>query len=233
MFNELPTGWNRAPEPVLEQAQASARKAVESEDAAKRLTAYYRGESNYAGATFSELNPNNPFTLGGSDLLAVHMLSVDIPQIAVRRLTEPCSTSAHLTRLLASEALAVDRNLQTAGLETLEAMSEFYVTVKGALHPVGAHTSNAKVTASKICARKRPDLFPIMDKRVLRLLGTWELRDYGTDWQVFGYLLDDDVLMANVRDIVDDAASRDGVSVGDPNCLLRHLDVILWSYMPP
>ncbi|WP_147066975.1 DUF6308 family protein [Knoellia locipacati] len=193
------------------------------------MAAYYRRESNYAGATFSELNPNDPFSIGGSDLLAVHLLSVDIPQIAVRRLTEPCPTSTHLNRLLASNALAVDLNLQTAGPETLDAMSEFYDGVKAALRPVAAKTSDAWVTASKLCARKRPDLFPIRDKRVRQLLGTWELRSYAADWQVFCHLLSDNELMAALRDIVDEAAGMDGVSVGDPNGMLRHLDVALWT----
>ncbi|WP_299442246.1 DUF6308 family protein [uncultured Phycicoccus sp.] len=229
MFDALPQGWKPAPQPVLDLARDAARQVLEDEDTVKRVTQYYRRESNYAGATFSQLNPNDPFSIGGSDLLAVHMLSVDIPQVAVRRLTEPCSASAHLARLLGTDALDVDLNLQSAGFETLEAMSEFYVTVKAALRPVGAKTSSPKVTASKICARKRPDLFPIMDKRVLRLLGTWDMRDYGMDWQVFRHLLEDEALMAALRNVVDQAAAIEGVSVGDPNCMLRHLDVALWT----
>ena len=98
--------------------------------------------------------------------------------------------------------------------------------------PVGAKTSSAKVTASKICARKRPDLFPIRDKRVLTFLGTWDVRDYGIDWQVFRYLVEDDELMAKLRDVVDRAAKVEGVSIGDPNGMLRHLDVALWTYGP-
>ena len=35
--------------------------------------------------------------------------------------------------------------------------------------------------------------------------------------------------MAALRNIVDQAAAIEGVSVGDPNCMLRHLDVALWT----
>ena len=233
MFRALPKGWAWAPEALLAHAREQAWRVLEDEDVAEqRIAEYYRRESNYAGSTFSDLHPNDPFSIGGSDLLAVHMLSVDIPQIAVRRLTEPSPTSAHLERLLRKETLGVERNLQTAGVETLEVMSEFYEGVRTALAPVGAKTSSAKVTASKICARKRPDLFPIRDKRVLTLLGTWDVRDYGIDWQVFRYLVEDDALMAKLREVVDRAAKVEGVSIGDPNGMLRHLDVALWTYSP-
>jgi hypothetical protein len=50
----------------------------------KHVTDYYRSESNYAGATFSQLNPNDPFSIGGGDLLAARLLSVDNGHVAVR-----------------------------------------------------------------------------------------------------------------------------------------------------
>ena len=70
------------------------------------------------------------------------------------------------------------------------------------------------MTASKLCARKRLDLFPIRDKRVLKLLDTWQRNSYSVDWQVFCHLLEDGPLMASLRDIVDEAAGIEGVSVG-------------------
>ena len=77
---------------LLAHARKQAWRVFEDEDVVeRRITEYYRRESNYAGSTFSDLHPNDPFSIGGSDLLAVHMLSVDIPQIAVRRLAEPCA----------------------------------------------------------------------------------------------------------------------------------------------
>lgn len=50
---------------------------------------------------------------------------------------------------------------------------------------------------------------------MLRLVGTWDLRDYGIDWQVFRHLLEDEALMAALRNVVDQAAAIKGVSVGD------------------
>jgi hypothetical protein len=118
----------------------------------------------------------------------------------------------------------------TADAACFEAMSMFYDEVKSALHPVRAKTSNARVTASKICARKRPDLFPVRDKVVLNLLGVWGIGDYGVHWQVFRMLVQDDDLMGRLRAIVDRVRANEGVAVGDVNGMLRHLDVALWTH---
>jgi hypothetical protein len=51
-----------------------------------------------------------------------------------------------------------------------EPMAELYESVARCLRRAGAQRSNAWVTASKICARKRPNLFPVRDNVVLDLL---------------------------------------------------------------
>ena len=61
-------------------------------------------------------------------------------------------------------------------------------------------------------------------------LGTRELKSYAADWQVYRGLLEDDHLMAQLRSAVDAATREPGVRVGDPNALLRHLDVALWMH---
>jgi hypothetical protein len=231
MLGELPAGWPIVRQDALNRARRQAHAALEDEGrAARYLACYYRREGNYAGATFANLSPNDPYSFSGSDLLAVTMLSVAIPQVAVRRLIEPGPTSAHLSQLLRDDALAVDRNLAAAGTETLSKMSEFYKAVKLALAPVGVRDSDRWVTASKICARKRPALFPVRDGVVTVYLGVRSFRSYATDWQVFGALLEDHHLMARLRRALDVASAEDGVRVGDPNGLLRHLDVVLWMH---
>ena len=164
MFGELPADWARLDDAVLVRARDRTREALQDEDLlVRRLSAYDRREGNYAGATFGELNPNHPYAFSASDLLAVTMLSVEIPQVAVRRIAEPGPTAASLSRLLSNDALAIDLNLLVAGRETLSTMGELYEAVKAALAPVGVRASDRWVTASKICARKRPDLFPVRD----------------------------------------------------------------------
>lgn len=60
--------------------------------------------------------------------------------------------------------------------------------------------SNRWVTAAKICARKRPRLFPVRDNMVCSLLADGRALNAGNGWpgnfsvdiQVYAYLLTDD-----------------------------------------
>ena len=54
------------------------------------------------------------------------------------------------------------------------------------------------MTASKLCARKRPDLFPVRDKEVCDYLGLTQLRNYQADWQVFRSLIGDPDITAAI-----------------------------------
>ena len=45
-------------------------------------------------------------------------------------------------------------------------MEQLYEAIKQALSANTLKNPNAWVTASKLCARKRPDLFPVRDKEV-------------------------------------------------------------------
>lgn len=204
-----------------------------TDTAVERLAAYYRWEGDYAGAAFVTVNPNDPYAIEASDLFAVTLLNVEIPQMAARRILEPGATSAHLSRLLALDELGLDRNLQTSGLETLSAMGLFYDTVKMALAPHHVATSDRWVTAAKVCARKRPDLFPVRDNDVTKLLGTRASKSYALDWLVFKHLLSTDHLLRALDEVVDRAAQKPGVRIGDPNLRLRHLDVVLWTHANP
>ena len=94
-------------------------------------------------------------------------------------------------------------------------------------------TKNPWVTASKLCARKRPDLFPVRDSVVCELLelsGLRQTQNYEVDWQVYRRIIQDDHVRAKLDAIVEEAGARDGVNIGHPNRRLRHLDVALWMH---
>jgi hypothetical protein len=65
-----------------------------------------------------------------------------------------------------------DCDLASAGIPALTAMVELYEAVKRALSAETVRNPNAWVTASKLCARKRPDLFPVRDREVCHYLTT-------------------------------------------------------------
>jgi Family of unknown function (DUF6308) len=90
-----------------------------------------------------------------------------------------------------------DCDLANAGTPALTAMAELYEAVKRALSADNVRNPNAWVTASKLCARKRPELFPVRDKEVCDYLGLTPSRNYQVDWQVFQSLISDpDVIAA-------------------------------------
>lgn len=115
----------------------------------------------------------------------------------------------------------------------MEAMAEFYGSVKRALSDPGVPHSNPWVTASKLCARKRPGLFPVRDTNVCELLGlTGRGRprgNYEIDWLVFQELITTDTIMKAVG-----AVQMSIKSLGDEYKVdqhrLRVLDAALWTY---
>ena len=108
---------------------------------------------------------------------------------------------------------------------TLLAMAELHEELKLYLAPSQSKAKNPWVTTSKLCARKRPNLFPVRDNVVCSMLGLGN--SYQLDWQVFRRLMQASDLRERLDEIVDRAAER-GAETGSPNNRLRHLDAILW-----
>lgn len=197
---------------------------VSSPAAADHLARYYAADSNYAGTTFIDLEPNEPDAITAADLLAVTTLSVEVGPHAIRTFDR---SSDDISEKLS--ALSIELRLETVDPDAAaDTMAALYELVKRSLRRAGAETSNAWVTASKICARKRPNLFPVRDNVVLDLLGL--PKTYPVDWPAFRALVADQPLMRTLDDQVADAGEREGVDVGDPSLRLRHLDVVLWMH---
>jgi hypothetical protein len=79
MLADLPEGWPRIDDAAMAHARAQGHAALQdTARTVRHLAAYYRREGNYAGATFTELRPNDPHAFVASDLLAVTMLSVEV-----------------------------------------------------------------------------------------------------------------------------------------------------------
>jgi hypothetical protein len=118
-------------------------------------------------------------------------------------------------------AIPPDVELAEANWPTYAAMAQLYTVVKRTLG------KNPWVSASKLCARKRPRLFPVRDKRVRMLLGLYEHRDYTVDWQVFSHVMRQASVVDRLAELKEDAeAERDEVSLD--SYPLRNLDVVLW-----
>jgi hypothetical protein len=99
--------------------------------------------------------------------------------------------------------------------------------------------SNHWVFAAKLCARKRPALFPVRDNVVCRYLSGWQnlagssehatqgrLGWFSSDIQVFANIASDEFLRRSLLSIQDQATKRD---IRVDTLPLRLLDVLLWT----
>jgi hypothetical protein len=218
-----PPGFTEVPDDAFRDARAAAWAAVNDPGAVDRLRRYYDSDGNYAGATFVEVlagGSTAPDEFTATDLFAVTLLSVDPPGPRVaRRFLDPGEYRSRLQRLLQDAHLALDSDLAYADDATMNAMRELYVAVKETLG------KDPWVTASKLCARKRPALFPVRDRLVRDELGLLKYENYQIDWQVFRALMLDHDLVEALRAVRSKAIGDTVVTDAYP---LRWLDVLLW-----
>ncbi len=227
---QAPEGWPAVSEDARAYAKKQALAALDlsgERPAVERLVAYYDLAGGYVGASFTELIPSDWDDISAADLHATSLMNVKIGPRATRRLLggpEAQWARASLKRI-------PDTTLSLADPKVLSAMYEFYSAVKHALSNPDKMSSNPWVTASKLCARKRPYLFPVRDRVVCDFLGIRGLKDVRADWQVFRALAQDadidkavDTLRASVRE-----ATGDRVVVLEDSDL-RILDAALWTY---
>jgi hypothetical protein len=219
--------WNLPAPERLSNAKSQALHALKPERAGWRLRRYYNVAGDYAGASFASIGTNSPEAIAADDLFAMTLLSVSVPAGAARLLTGPGETKAAVDEALQALPAASLRDVDDAGLRHMEV---FYRHVKNALAKAGVENSNPWVTASKLCARKRPDLFPVRDNVVCTLLGLLPKGDYQVDWQTFRHLMrDPEVLDAIVAARAAATQGAEGATLVIDQEPLRVLDAALWS----
>lgn len=197
----------------------------------ERLVRYYTPDQNQAGATFTGHGESDPQQIDDRDLLAVTLLDIKVPPRTVRALTEPGPTRDRAAELLSFERLPADARLEEATPELLENMVALYEFLRDLAPPTRDRYEVNWATAAKLCARKRPWLFPVRDEVVCRYLRLWPSR-YQVDWQVFAWILGHDDVREQLTRLVERTALTEGTDVGDPQALLRHLDVVVWMHAP-
>ncbi len=232
---QLPAGWEPAGEKVLETALSQALSALSDPRTVERVRGYYDREGDYAGTTFLDVYPNDPFDVTAADLWAVSTLNVPVIARQGRFLLDAGNAQSQVRRHLRY----LDKvTLPVTSLEhgtdgsaaTLDRMWDLHDTFRSLLAS-DDHESNRWVFAAKLCARKRPLLFPVRDELVCRWLGGGEpLRngdgkpgDFSIDIQAYAYLM----THSQVRDHLSRIrAEATGVRLDGED--LRLLDVVLW-----
>ncbi len=87
-------------ENVVDHAREQAFIALRDAKTPRLLREFYDPETNYAGATFTQLGPVDHGAVTAVDLVATATLSVTIPPRAVRRFLGEEGTAQELSRLL-------------------------------------------------------------------------------------------------------------------------------------
>lgn len=199
----LPAGWPAIEESMLETALRQALRAfgddgVGIDRAIHNLSTYYDPEGGYAGTLFLGIPDRDPNAITPEDLLAVSTLSMKIPARVTRILLGQTDAATKVEKGLGA-LKDLNTSLASASFEDLEHMWSIHDAIRTIRSTAGesGEDANKWVLASKLCARKRPRLFPVRDSKVCAYLadnpslggGQGQLGWFRRDLQVFAYLI--------------------------------------------
>lgn len=228
----LPDDWLPLRAEVLSVGIESTRAAIiDEDDALRRLTYYYSRKGNYSGTSFLDSKPNPANEIVAADLYAVSRLSMTIRNDQGRYLLDVGVPRATALDLLA--AIPEDATIEDLSAPLLVGMWNLYDHFR-CLLVTADRKSNHWVFAAKLCARKRPNLFPVRDGLVCEYLSgsrlpkqrAHRIGQFRNDIQLFAHLM-------TKADFIDQLAhlqavcAQHGVAVDQP--MLRFLDVLLWT----
>lgn len=234
----LPRGWQPVEKPMFATALAQTEKAFTDGEhnvkhAVAQLERYYDPGSTFAGATFLDVEGYDDFAITAADLWAVTTLQMEVPPDAGRALMNPGLLRTIVNGRL--RHLPTTLPLSDVTPEHLDHMWDLYSSIRSMLPALGNRQTNQWVMASKICARKRPLLFPVRDAKVCRYLANNRLMGdkpgrlgyFQRDIQVFAYLSTHDAVRQWIKDVRHQLLQENPTWVVDWSDL-RVLDIVLW-----
>jgi Family of unknown function (DUF6308) len=231
IWTRIPEDWLAAPPGLLEQAKVAALtslSAVPGSPAVDRLMTYYDPYTDFAGVSFIDILPNSPTDITGADLHATSLLlTAPLGPRATRRLLDD---GPDRSEVLNSLRALPDVDLLVAGPDALRSMEAFQLAVQSKVSSPQATSPKAWEIASKLCARKRPQLFPLRDREVCGYLGLTPSVGHRTDWQVFRYLIGETEIIRAIDELVDAVRCRDKRLLIEPS-RLRILDVAIRTFI--
>lgn len=187
---------------------AARIEAVIEPPADELVVRFFEPTRGFAASTFDDLGDNRPDRLTADDLLATTLLDMRFPPRAVRAILG--HEADHLAAML--QAIPTDVDLWEATDEDLAPAYALWT----ALRARGKGWGIGPTTTSKLMARKRPRLVPIVDSVVRDALGFEK-----DSWAELRAALQGSDLPVRIEGL-----RRPGV--GDKAATLRLLDVAVW-----
>lgn len=136
-----------------------------------RLIAYYAPDSDHCGTSFLDgTEVGQPELVVPADLFAVTTLGIHVNPAAARRLLHDTPYAERVEMCLSPMQLPLDATLAEAGPDVFGAMWRLHEAVLAAIEPHTDPGEDSRVTATAICARKRPELFPVLSQKLCRAL---------------------------------------------------------------
>lgn len=228
MLNHSTSEFPEVQQSTVRNARDLALAVLQDGGTPWRLASYYDPERDYVGRSFVGLEPNDPKRITATDLMATSMLSIKFPASAVRRLLYNDTNQQEITARL--DALP-NKALEDTTPDDFQTMAAFYRTVRPLLSNASSKTSKRWVAASKLVARKRPNLFPVRDSVVCGYLDILSLKDHHKDWFVFREIMRDEAIKDRLAElpaaVAEEAEGSRAVLDVEP---LRLLDAALWMY---
>lgn len=234
----LPATWTPLEGQTRETAVGQVRSALAGtpDSLADRVQHYYSPSRNFAGALLHQLEPNPTEDIVAAGLLAVGMLSMKIQPAQARALL---LTSGRKRTDVLTLLRAIPFGLPITSLDSqdpvvnnaLGHMWDLQDTLRSLMDDQ-ISGSNTWVFAAKLCARKRPYLFPVRDRVVCRYLAAGaRLKrgqgpgNFSIDLQLFAYLMSLEDIAKQLAELR--CALHERSYFPDPSDL-RLLDVVLW-----
>jgi hypothetical protein len=201
-----------------------APAARPSQQLLRRVLDYYAPDGDRPGSSFLDgTECEHPYAVVAGDLYAVTMLGLRVGPAAGRRLLGETPEATRIGGQLA--ALPLDLTLAEADAATLDAMAGLHAAVLAAVDPRSIADAGSAVVATAVCARKRPELFPVLDAGFCGALGLPGAAAAPQSWAALRHLLADGSAGAAV-DAVYAAAHRAAPDLELDIYPLRRLQVL-------
>lgn len=174
-----------------------------------RLVRYYAPDSEHCGTSFLDgTECDQPGTITPADLFALTALGLTVRPAASRRLLHDTAHARRIEAALAPDRLPLNATLTDPGTVRPDAMLELHDAVLAAVEGTGDRRTESLVLTSALCARKRPELFAVLDPQFVDALQLPGAAHPLRSWRILAHVLAQPWVLTALADTFDAAATE-------------------------